>query len=190
MRARRRGLSGHERAEAARCIARRLAGTHLFQRSRRIAFYHANDGEVDASRLMERAWEMNKQCFLPKLYRIKTRRLWFAPSPPDVKLADNRFGIPEPSLSARHMVGARELDLILVPLVAFDKRGNRLGMGGGFYDNTLAYLNQRRHWMKPRLVGVAYEFQKVASLRACHWDVPLHAIVTEAQIYAPMGAVL
>jgi 5-formyltetrahydrofolate cyclo-ligase len=185
MRERRRGLSERARMEASHDIALRLAATHLFRNSRRIAFYYANDGEVETFALMRLAWAMGKRCYLPRLYRIRARRLWFAPVREGDKLTFNRFGIPEPDLSPRHMARAGSLDMIVVPLVAFDAAGNRIGMGGGFYDSTLAFLNRRRAWLRPRLVGVAYDFQKVDSLRPYPWDVPLDAIVTEEQIYFP-----
>lgn len=185
MRERRRGLPERARTEASHAIALRLAATHLFRNSRRIAFYYANDGEVETFAPMRLAWTMGKRCYLPRLYRIRTRRLWFAPVHEGDKLTVNRFGIPEPDLSPRHMVRAGSLDLIVVPLVAFDAAGNRIGMGGGFYDSTLAFLQRRRVWQRPRLMGVAYEFQKVASLRPCPWDVPLDAIVTEERLYFP-----
>ncbi len=185
MRERRRGLSRQARVAASHDIAMRLTATHLFRNSRRIALYYGNDGEVETFALMRRAWEMHKDCYLPRLYRIKTRRLWFALVHEGAKLTINRFGIPEPDLSPRHMAHARSLDLIVVPLVAFDAAGNRIGMGGGFYDSTLAFLNRRRVWQRPRLVGVAYDFQKTGSLRPCPWDVPLDAIVTEVGIYYP-----
>ena len=169
--------------EASRQIALRLGTTHLFQRSTRIAFYFASDGEVDTFPLLRRAWSMGKRCYLPKLYRIKQRRLWFAAIHEGGKLSVNRFGIPEPHQSARRMVDARALDLIVMPLVAFDGSGNRIGMGGGFYDDTLAFLNQRCAWKRPRLVGVAYDFQRVDALHSHPWDVPLQAIVTEERIY-------
>ncbi len=183
MRTRRRSLSDADRMEASRAIALRLAATHLFQRSRRVAFYYPSDGEVDTFPLLRRAWSMGKRCYLPKLYRIKKRRLWFAAVQEGSKLTANRFGIPEPQLSARRMVDARALDLIIMPLVAFDEAGNRIGMGGGFYDQTLAFLHHRHAWHRPRLVGVAYEFQKSASLRPYGWDVPLQAVVTEERVY-------
>jgi len=185
MRERRRELPEQSRVEASHAITLQLTATHLFRNSKRIAFYYANDGEVETFALMRRAWDMCKRCYLPRLYRIRTRRLWFAPVHEGTKLTVNRFGIPEPDMSPRHMVAAGSLDIIVVPLVAFDAAGNRIGMGGGFYDSTLAFLNQRRSWLRPRLVGVAYEFQKVGSLRPYPWDVPLDAIVTEERIYFP-----
>ena len=83
----------------------------------------------------------------------------------------------------------RELDLILAPLVGFDTHGNRLGMGGGYYDRTFAYLKHRLHWQKPRLIGLAYELQRVADLANHAWDVPLQSVVTEQHIYVPSAVI-
>ena len=66
-----------------------------------------------------------------------------------------------------------------MPLVGFDHQGYRLGMGGGYYDATLAYMRHRRSWRKPRLVGIAYECQRVEKLPHDPWDMPLDAVVTE-----------
>jgi 5-formyltetrahydrofolate cyclo-ligase len=68
---------------------------------------------------------------------------------------------------------------VLAPLVAFDRSGNRLGMGGGYYDRSFAYLRHRVHWRRPRLIGYAYGFQEVQALERAHWDVPLSGVVTE-----------
>jgi 5-formyltetrahydrofolate cyclo-ligase len=100
-----------------------------------------------------------------------------------MRLQENRFGIPEPCVPARALVRAQLLDLILVPLVAFDASGNRLGMGGGYYDRSLAFVAQRQHWRKPHVVGLAYEFQRVARMPANAWDVPLAAVVTNRSWY-------
>jgi 5-formyltetrahydrofolate cyclo-ligase len=70
---------------------------------------------------------------------------------------------------------------MLLPLVAFDKNGNRIGMGGGFYDHTLAYLNIRKVWRKPKLIGLAHELQKVKQLQSNPWDIPLDGVVTEKE---------
>jgi 5-formyltetrahydrofolate cyclo-ligase len=185
MRTRRRGLSVQARVQASYAIALRLTTSRLFQNSERIALYYANDGEVETFAVMRRAWARHKHCYLPKLYRVGARRLWFAPVHEGAKLSANRFGIPEPEVSPRHWKKAGAMDLIVVPLVAFDPRGNRIGMGGGFYDQTLAFLHRRRTWRRPHLVGVAYEFQKVATLQSCPWDVPLDAVVTEERVYRP-----
>jgi 5-formyltetrahydrofolate cyclo-ligase len=80
-------------------------------------------------------------------------------------------------------VRAQELDLILMPLVGFDDRGNRLGMGGGFYDRSLEFLRHRQHWRKPHLLGIAYDFQRVNGLTADPWDVPLQGVITDQAVY-------
>jgi len=95
----------------------------------------------------------------------------------------NQFGIAEPMVSPRYYLRADALDLLLVPLVAFDVNGNRLGMGGGFYDRTLAYLKRRQHWCRPYLLGIAHDFQRVESLKRADWDIPLQAILTNKSFY-------
>jgi len=184
LRARRRALAAPEQERAARALAARLKSARLFRVSARIAFYLPNDGEIDPGPLVECARDMNKTCFLPILSRLRHDRLWFAPYEPGTLLARNRFGIPEPVVPARHWVRAQELDLILLPLVAFDTRGNRLGMGGGFYDKSLAFLGTRERWRKPHLIGLAHEFQLVAKLEPFPWDVPLQAVVTNQSIHS------
>ena len=95
----------------------------------------------------------------------------------------NRFGILEPYVSQRVCLDPTRLDWIFVPLVAFDSLGHRLGMGGGYYDASLAVLRLRTHWHKPRLVGLAYEFQRIDHLAEDKWDVPLHGVLTNERFY-------
>lgn len=184
MRRQRRGLSADARRAAARALARQVGGSALFRRSRHIAFYLPNDGEMDLTPLIERAWAMGKRCYLPVLSPTFHNRLWFAPYLPDTPLLPNRFGIPEPRRGWRSARPAWSLDLILTPLVAFDRHGNRLGMGGGFYDRTLAYLLRRYRWHKPRLLGIAYAFQQVERLPHAAWDVPLDGVATDTAIFS------
>ncbi len=189
MRARRARLSPTERADSALHVAHRIAHSALFQRSRHIACYLPQRGELDPTPLMQRAWAMRKICYLPVLSPLPGGRLWFVPYSEGDPLTRNRFGILEPNLSTAHRAPPWALDLVLTPLVAFDTHGNRLGMGGGFYDKTFAFLRQdlshRHHWRKPRLVGIAYDFQCVATLQHYAWDVPLQAIATEQRLYLP-----
>ena len=183
LRAQRNTLSAAQQLRAAQQLATRLATQPLFRVSRRIAVYLPNDGEIDPVPLMTRIWRMNKTCYLPILSRLTHDRLWFAPFTPDTPLTQNRFGIFEPLTPARNRISAQELDLILMPLVAFDTQGNRLGMGGGFYDKSLAFLRTRRVWRKPHLIGLAHDFQRVDKLTASAWDVPLQAVATDGGIY-------
>jgi 5-formyltetrahydrofolate cyclo-ligase len=183
MRARRRALTRSEQTRAARRLAAQVNASRLYRVSHRIALYLPNDGEIDPRLLIERIWSAHKRCYLPILSRLKHDRLWFAPYRPETALAPNRFGIPEPLVPARAWVRAAELDLILMPLVAFDGAGNRLGMGGGFYDKSLAFLRGRGRWHKPQLLGLAHDFQRVERLATFDWDVPLQAVVTDRALY-------
>ncbi len=132
---------------------------------------------------MQRLWRMRKSCYLPVLSRLFYDRLWFAPVTPFSTFSPNRFGIPEPVITPRSWLRAQELDLILVPLVGFDLEGNRLGMGGGFYDRSLEFLHDRRGWIHPKLLGLAHELQKLEALVPSPWDVPLQGIATDCALY-------
>jgi len=189
LRARRRALSAAEQQRAARALDKHIGAARLFNVSRRIACYLPHDGEIDPSTIVERIWRMHKIAFLPVLSPLAADRLWFARALPGMALKPNRFGIPEPVAHRRDLVRADELDLVLMPLVAFDVRGNRLGMGGGYYDKSLEFLRRRRHWRKPRLLGLAHDFQKVAQLPINDWDVPLDGVVTDRTAYMISSAV-
>ncbi|HBP2722431.1 TPA: 5-formyltetrahydrofolate cyclo-ligase, partial [Pseudomonas aeruginosa] len=95
----------------------------------------------------------------------------------------NRFRISEPLADAGRQRKAWALDLVLLPLVGFDEQGGRLGMGGGFYDRSLAYLARRKNGHKPTLIGLAHECQKVDRLALASWDIPLAGTVTDAGWY-------
>jgi len=184
MRQRRRSLSTEQIQTASYDLASRLAHSRQFQTSQHIAFYLANDSEIDPGYLLTMAWDHGKTCYLPVLGLRNTRRLWFLPFERNTPLLNNRFGIPEPVHSRRaRLLKPVRLDLVFMPLVAFDLQGNRLGMGGGFYDRTLAFLRTRQYWQKPRLIGLAYDFQQIDKLPHASWDVPLHAIATNSGLY-------
>lgn len=183
MRRARRALTPQQRQAAAHALAQHVLCHRQFQRARRIGLYLAVQGEMAVDELIERAWAAGKEVYLPVLLPYRYNRLWFAPHRPAQPLKPNRFGIPEPDVPASAMLNPRALDLVLVPLVAFDAAGHRLGMGGGYYDRTFAFLRTRRHWRRPLLMGSAYEFQCVTDgLRPNPWDVPLAAVATEVML--------
>ncbi len=183
LRAQRAALSPETQVVAAQRLAANVVNTRWFRVCRRIACYLPDDGEIDPSPIMERIWRMHKICYLPVLSRLTHDRLWFAPAEPGVALTSNRFGILEPEVVARRLVRAQALDLILMPLVGFDRRGNRLGMGGGFYDRSLEFLRHRQRWIKPHVFGLAYDFQQVTALSAEPWDVPLQGVISDQTVY-------
>lgn len=183
LRTRRQSLSAEDQKLAARALAANVAGTRLFLVSRRIACYLPNDGEIDTGRVIEHIRRLRKILYLPVLSPLAHDRLWFAEAAPKTKLVPNCFGIPEPAVPARNLVRAQELDLILMPLVGFDDRGNRLGMGGGFYDRSLEFLRHRTHWHKPQVLGIAYDFQRINGLTPDPWDIPLQGVITDRAVY-------
>lgn len=183
MRDSRRALSGSERHEAAARVAQRLLKNRLFQCSHRIALYLPNDGELDPTPLLHAIWRSNKLSYLPVIQPSYSGRLLFASYDANSRMTNNRYGIPEPFVSTCSIVPAWTLDLVLVPLVAFDAKGYRLGMGGGYYDRTFSFLSHRQYWQKPRLIGLAYDFQKVGVVPCEPWDMPLSGVVTENKLY-------
>jgi 5-formyltetrahydrofolate cyclo-ligase len=96
------------------------------------------------------------------------------------RLGTNFFGISEPDAAKR--IDPRRLDLVLTPLVAFDDRGVRIGVGRGYYDRCFRFLHARGAWHRPKLLGVAYELQHVRAIAPEPWDVPLWGAVTEVRV--------
>ena len=185
----RRTLSPAERRGAALAVARRLENWPAWTDAIRVAGYWACDGELDPAPLIERAWAVYRSVYLPVLEGECSLR--FAPYPPGIPMRHNRFNIPEPDVSPEEWLESSRLDLVLTPLVAFDRTGTRLGMGGGFYDRAFAFLRDpdyRGH--RPVLLGLGYEFQRVAEQVRQPWDVPLDAAVTEAglQVFSAVKA--
>ncbi len=174
----RRALGSAQQRQHGRQLARLLARQHALRNASRIAAYLPNDGEIDTTDFIQRAWQRSQQVFLPVLSPLR-HGLFFAPYWPHSPLVANRFGIAEPDCSPCRWLRAAQLDIILLPLVAFDEHGNRLGMGGGFYDRTLAFRRHRQHRRKPLLIGLAHECQASEDIISQSWDVPLDAIATE-----------
>jgi 5-formyltetrahydrofolate cyclo-ligase len=173
-------LPARVRAMAARRVVTTMTRLPWFRQARRVAFYLPHRGELDLRGLPLR--RPDKQYFLPLLPARHGLPLWFAPLRPGTPLRRNRYGILEPAVPRHEWLRAARLDLVMVPLVAFDRRGGRLGMGGGYYDATLAFLQQRDRWLRPRIVGVAYAVQEIETLPLDPWDVPMMAIVTETGV--------
>lgn len=177
MRGRRLALNAGERAKASRRLCRRLQHHPYFQKACTVGLYFPNDGEIDCTPLTARP---RLKCFyLPILPSFGLRRLWFGAYEPGAPMYTDRFGIPEPLTRVR--LRAEELDLIVAPLVAFDSMGGRIGMGGGFYDASLSFLQRSARTRPVRVVGAAYHFQQIDTIPGNQWDVPLHGIITDRQ---------
>ena len=179
-RAQRRNLSPTQQAQHAQRLTEQIIQQDSFTQSQLIAAYLCNDGEIDPAQIIEQAWQQNKQVYLPVL-SAHENSLLFAPYESDSLMCRNQFGIDEPDCAPEYWLKAESMDLILLPLVAFDDQANRMGMGGGFYDRSLANIRQQEK--QTHLIGIAHEIQQVEQLEVQKWDVPLDAIITENGIY-------
>lgn len=179
LRARRQVLPATQQRRNSQALLKRLGRHPLFVNSHSIAFYLANDGEADPDPLLLLAHQAGKRCYLPVIQADLSLR--FVRYRPGQTLIKNRFGIAEPC-GRRGQVTTRRLDAIIMPLVGFDRRGGRLGMGGGFYDRSLQSSADRHTGSGPLLVGLAHSFQEVDQLELQCWDVRLDVIATEKEI--------
>jgi len=183
MRGRRKQVSAAEQAAASHGFAAVAVRHRLLRPGMRIAVYQAYGREADLSQLIVVARRRHCPLYLPSIVQHRRGLMDFVRFDAGAPLRSNAFGIQEPHLATARRIPLRELDLILLPLLAVDAEGWRLGSGGGFYDRRLRSLRTQRCWRRPRLVGVAYEFQRVARVPHESWDVPLDAVITEADLY-------
>jgi 5-formyltetrahydrofolate cyclo-ligase len=174
----RRALSPEQQLDHSIAVARHFFALGLAWQAATIGLYLANDGELDLAPLAARLRAARKRVALPVIRNAPGRaaQLEFYRWDARTRLQRNRYGIPEPAPGAA-FVPALGIDLLLVPLVAFDRHGTRLGMGAGYYDRFLGALAPG---LRPRIVGVAHEVQRSpTTLPAAPWDVPLDGILTE-----------
>ena len=179
----RRTLTVSQQRAAARGLYRQLAQHPLFRRARHIALYLPIDGEIDPRLLLREAQRRGKHTYLPVLSDWPRTKMVFQRVEAGETFRPNRFRIPEPTTLRARQRKIWALDLVLLPLVGFDRVGGRLGMGGGFYDRSLAYRARRAAWQKPVLLGLAHECQKVEGLVQASWDVPLQGTVSDLHWY-------
>ncbi|MEK6731547.1 MAG: 5-formyltetrahydrofolate cyclo-ligase [Pseudomonadota bacterium] len=174
MRAEREKLSKKDQQTVAEKITQKLIESEIFQTSQRIACYIQYQAEVDTHRIIRAIGDADKICYLPVL---TGKHLSFVEYAFGDTLKENKFGILEPILSPSRMAALNDLDLVLTPLVAFDRQQHRLGTGAGFYDRTFEQSGSR-----PTLCGLAYSFQEVDLVPNEHWDVPLDFVITEEEV--------
>jgi 5-formyltetrahydrofolate cyclo-ligase len=172
-------LTKQEQHEKSECIVKNIKQSELFIQASNIAFYHSVRGEADPSGLANKNTNRQKQFYLPVLSTDKKQGLIFASINQNTQYKNNQFLIPEPIVKPSDYSNAETLDIVIMPLLGFDLKGNRLGMGGGYYDRCLAF--KKSNIKKPILLGFAYDFQQVDLLSAEPWDIGLDAIATESQ---------
>jgi len=170
LRERRAALSPKEQADVAAAVRTRLARIVALERAQVVGGYRAIRGEVDLDAALTRLHDAGAMVTVP---RVSGARLDFLPWSPTSETVAGSFGIDEP-INGEPLPFTQH-DVVLVPLVAFDETGQRLGQGGGFYDRAIAAAGASR----PLLIGVAHAFQQVRSVPIEAWDMPLDAVVTE-----------
>ena len=173
LRAARRAVPAAERQAAAAAIDRVIASLGLPRPHTRISGFRPFDGEIDPAFVLGRARALGCEVYFPVITSLRGRRMRF---------------VSNDSSEGRDSISPRWLDLVLVPLVGFDGRGHRLGMGAGFYDRHFGFLRHRRTWQRPLLIGLAFDVQRVDRLAEAAHDVPLWGVATERGIYGAAAA--
>lgn len=173
----RKSLSLAERRRAERAVSRHARV--LLRPGRRIGAYIATGSELDVLPLIERALSHRCRIALPVLPQ-RGRKMLFSILSAQGSWYLNRYRIPE--FAGSHWQ-ARQLDVLLVPLLGVDADGYRLGQGGGFYDTTLDYVRLYKKWRRPLLVGVAFDCQRVAEVPREAWDIRLDYLLTESGLH-------
>ena len=174
LRAQRRAVPAADRRRAAVLVAKHADRTFHLRAGQRIALYASLPEELDTAPLIELARRRGCRIYLPRIQRRSGRIRFVAMGD---RQSFNHLGIAEPE--GHEVIAARWLDLVFLPLVGFDSHGMRLGMGGGYYDRTFAFRRARRVWRGPKLVGIAYELQRLPRIESAAHDVLLDAVITE-----------
>jgi 5-formyltetrahydrofolate cyclo-ligase len=179
---RRNELDAKQRITAAAGVLHSLENLPEFMTDANVAGYWAVRGELPLNLAVASLARRAQHYFLPVLGA--TRQLYFAEYSTGTSVSHNRFGIPEPVTPAEQRLAPRDMDVILLPLLAFDRRGHRLGTGGGWYDTSLAFLRGASRPAAPLLVGIGYAFQEVDSIPEEPWDVDLDYVATDSELIA------
>tara|TARA_R110000744_G_scaffold31848_8_gene74751 strand:- start:5695 stop:6291 length:597 start_codon:yes stop_codon:yes gene_type:complete len=181
-RQKRNSLSDEQQIRASHELLSQCLVTEQYQQANNIACYLAQDGEISMQPVIEDAWMQRKIVCLPVLHPFAKGQLLFLRYHKDSQMKANRFGIPEPAMRVTDIVPLPLIDVIFAPLVAFDSQAHRLGMGGGFYDRTLAPV--ARNTFTTEVYGVAHDCQNVLNgIKNDKWDIPMQKIITPSKIY-------
>lgn len=181
LRQQRQALSPAQRDQAGVQVAARLQALPEFQQARMIASYASFAGELPTCTIHQQL-QAPKRLALPVLHPVVAHHLLFLEITDTTVWQQNRYGIHEPELRCDRVVPLAQLQIMLVPLVAFGPNGQRLGMGGGYYDRTLAAW-QRGELPHLLTIGLGYDFQQAQTLPQQPWDVPLHMVITPSKLW-------
>ncbi|HJL80608.1 MAG: 5-formyltetrahydrofolate cyclo-ligase [Gammaproteobacteria bacterium] len=164
--------------EKSSIIIKNLLKLNYLDEGNKVAAFYSFQNEPETKKLIKHLWSKEKGVYLPVTHEGSLR---FFNYHSDSQLLINRFGIKEPDIDQAEEIQIQSIDIILMPLVAFDHSCNRIGMGSGFYDKALSALDDSKN--RTHLIGLAYDFQKVEEIKPNKWDIPLDCIVTEKKVY-------
>ncbi len=181
-RKRRQALTHEQINAASEKLFQNILHLSEFQQAKHIAVYSAHDNEINPSLIIEEVFRKNKHCYLPIINPDGSNTLLFSHYQQDTPLTKNKYGINRPVYDPTTIFNTNELDLVLLPLVAFDKQCHRIGFGGGYYDKTFSFKHHDA-FSKPTLFGLAFDLQRVEKINEDTWDIPLRGIITEEKIY-------
>lgn len=183
LRQQRNALTPQQQQQASVAVCANLIASPMLANATKIACYLPNDAEVDLTPFIQACWKPSAKrkliTTLPILHPVCKGHLLFLRYANHTQMTVNKYAISEPLLACPNVVPTFQHHVILMPLVGFDANGNRLGMGGGYYDRTLATIAERKE--RPALIGIAHDCQQVDSLPVQHWDIPVDAIITPSQ---------
>ena len=171
----RNNLSHHYQTQASNKICTKIQQHSLYHDTKHLGIYRAIGGEINLESLWQASLTQGKLCYFPTLTANKS--LIFLPATPTTPFRTNRYNILEPDVDPSEAIAIQDLDILFLPLVAFDKYGTRLGMGAGYYDRALA--QQKPQW----LIGVAHDFQYQTLIIPEKWDIALHATITPDHLF-------
>ncbi|MCU4578291.1 5-formyltetrahydrofolate cyclo-ligase [Acinetobacter courvalinii] len=180
LRVKRRQLSSYQQKQAEQQVLIQLRKSVPFQTSRKIGLYLHAFGEIHTHKILRLCFQYGKQVYLPMICNMNRQLVWIRVHSKQYlnqRFSHHPLGMKEPMANRGHHVS--RLDLLLMPLLACDYRGTRIGMGGGFYDRTLASAQQR-----PYRLGLAHDFQYIQQpLLREKWDQPLDGLLTPKKFY-------
>jgi 5-formyltetrahydrofolate cyclo-ligase len=179
--ARRAGLSAEAvrtASEGALSLVRSLAE---WRQAREVLVYWPVRGEVDVRPLVAELWQRGCRVLMPRCRPDAYGEMDIACAACEDELVPGPFTLMEPDAGKCPPVDECSPDMALIPGVCFDRRGYRLGFGGGYYDRLLATSGMKR----PLLLGIGYSFQLVDSLPVQPWDMPVDIVCTEEELWRP-----
>lgn len=174
-------LTAKQQHDASEQLLTQFIALNEIQTAQHIAIYHSHEGEIDTRPIIHWLWQQGKQTYLPIPHPFSKGHLLYQHYHQQTRMKVGKYGILQPILNKNSIIPTQQLDLICTPLVAFDQYGQRLGMGGGYYDRTLSSWFKERRGATP--IGLAHQCQYVELLSCEEWDIPLPIILTPTRTW-------